>query len=36
MSGFFDEELEFRMSGVKAARPHSPKKKVAIILFRKI
>ena len=27
MSGFFDEELEFRMTGMKVNRPSSPGKK---------
>lgn len=36
MSGFFDEGLEFRMTGMKVNRPSSPgKKKVYFDLFRK-
>lgn len=27
MSGFYDEELEFRMTGMKVNRPSSPKKR---------
>lgn len=27
MSGFYDEELEFQMTGMKATRPASPSKK---------
>ena len=27
MSGFYDDELEFRMSGMKVNRPQSPAKK---------
>jgi hypothetical protein len=35
MSGFYDEELEFRMTGLKVNRPSSPgRKKVAQSLFR--
>ena len=36
MSGFYDDELQFRMTGIKGNRPSSPhKKKVTYILLRK-
>lgn len=36
MSGFYDDDLEFRMTGLKVNRPQTPpKKKVVSVLFRK-